>query len=85
MVPTRSLSSKSTSPCTNPLVTVPNPLIPVGITVIFIFHSFSSCLERFLFFFSLLLSLYAGQVFFYTSSDWESFAVAQVTLSLFWF
>ena len=32
---------KSPSPCTNPLVTVPNAPIIIGFTVTFMFHSFS--------------------------------------------
>ena len=32
--------SKSSSPCTNPLVTVPSTLITIGVIVIFMFHSF---------------------------------------------
>ena len=32
--------SKSSSPCTNPLVTVPCTPIIIGITVTFMFHSF---------------------------------------------
>ena len=37
---TRPLSSKSSSPCTNSLVTEPKALIMIGITVTFMFHSF---------------------------------------------
>ena len=40
MVSTRHFISKSSSPCTNPLVTVPRVLITIGITVIFIFFFF---------------------------------------------
>ena len=36
----RSLISKSSTPCSNLLVTVPSPPITIGITVTFIFHSF---------------------------------------------
>ena len=40
MVSTRPLISKSTHPCTNPLVTVPSAPITIGITVTFMFQSF---------------------------------------------
>ena len=40
MVSTPPLISKSTNPCTNPLVTVPNAPITIGITFTFMFHSF---------------------------------------------
>ena len=40
MVSTRLLISKSFSPCTNPLVTVPRAPISICITVIFMFNSF---------------------------------------------
>ena len=36
--------SNSSSPCTNPLVTVPSALITIGITITFMFHSFFSSL-----------------------------------------
>ena len=43
MVSTRPLITKSSSPCINPLVSVPNAPIIIGITVTFMFHcSFSS-------------------------------------------
>ena len=41
MVSTRPLTSKSSSPGTNPLVTVTAEPITIGITVTFMFHSFS--------------------------------------------
>ena len=41
MVSTRPLISKSSSPFTNPLVTVPRVPITIGITVTFMFQSFS--------------------------------------------
>ena len=41
IVSSRPLISKSPSPCTNPLVTVPNALIRIGITDTFIFLNFS--------------------------------------------
>ena len=54
MVSTHSLISKSSSPCTNPLVTVPSAPITIGITLTFIFHSFFNSLAKFRF-----LSLFA--------------------------
>ena len=46
MVSSRLLISKSPSPCTNPLVTVPSAPITTGITVSFTFHSFFSSQTR---------------------------------------
>ena len=46
MVYTRPLISKSSSPCTKPLMTVPSAPITIGITVTFMFHSFFSPLAR---------------------------------------
>ena len=40
MASTRPPTSKSSSPLTNPLVTVANALITIGIIVTFMFHSF---------------------------------------------
>ena len=40
MVSTRSVISKSSCPCSNPLVTVPRAPITIGITANFIFHGF---------------------------------------------
>ena len=58
MVSIRPLISKSSNPCTNPLVTVASPLITIAITVTFMFHSL------FVFFASssslLLLSFFCG-------------------------
>ena len=42
IVSTRPLISKSSSPFTNPLMTVPRAQIIIGITVSFMFHSFSN-------------------------------------------
>ena len=39
-VSTRPVISKSSSPCTNPLVTVPRAPITIGIIVTFMFHNF---------------------------------------------
>ena len=46
MVSTRPAISKSSSPCTNPLVTVPRAPITICILVIFMFHSFFNFLAR---------------------------------------
>ena len=46
MVSTRPPSSKSSSPFSNPLVSVPNAPITIGIIVTFIFHSFFNSLAR---------------------------------------
>ena len=46
MVFSRVLISISSSPFTNPLVTVPSALITIGITVTFMFHSFFNSLAR---------------------------------------
>ena len=46
MVSTRSLFSKTYSPCTNPLVTGPTTPITIGITVTFMFLRFFSSLAR---------------------------------------
>ena len=54
MFSTRPLISKSSSPCTNHLLTVPRKPITIGIIATFIFHSFfnSQARSRFLSFFS---------------------------------
>ena len=46
MVSTRPPTSKSSSPFSNPLVTVPNAPITIGIIVTCMFHSFFNCLAR---------------------------------------
>ena len=46
MVSTRPVISKSSSPCTNPLVTVPRAPITIGIIITFMFHSFFNSLAR---------------------------------------
>ena len=55
MVSTHPLISKSSSPCTNPLVIVPRVPITIDIIVTFMFHSFfySLARSRYLSFFSL--------------------------------
>ena len=46
MVSTWPLISKSSSPCTNPLVTEPSALTTISITVTFIFYNFFKTLAR---------------------------------------
>ena len=46
MVSYRPPTSKSSSPFSNPLITVPNTPITIGIIVTFMFHSFFSSFER---------------------------------------
>ena len=46
MVSTRPLISKSSTPFTHPLVSVPSVTITIGITVPFIFHSFFKVLRQ---------------------------------------
>ena len=46
MVSTCPPISKSSSPCNNPLVTVPKAPITIGIIVAFMFHSFFNSLAR---------------------------------------
>ena len=46
MVSTRPPTSKSSCPFSNPVVTVPNAPITVGIIVTFLFHSFFNSLAR---------------------------------------
>ena len=46
MVSTRPKTSNSSSPFSNPLVTVPKALITIGIIVTFMFHSFFNYLAR---------------------------------------
>ena len=45
MVSTRRLTFKSSSPCTNHLMTVPRALTTIGVTVTFMFQSFSVLLQ----------------------------------------
>ena len=45
-VSTRPVISKSSSPCTNPLVTVPRAPITIGIIIAFLFRSFFNSLAR---------------------------------------
>ena len=70
-VSTCPLISKSSSPCTNTLVTVLSAPIITGITVTFTFHSFSSSLAKsrylflFLLSFSFILRVYYSAIFLF--------------------
>ena len=64
MVSNRSLISKSSSPFTNPLVTVPRAPITIGIIVTSIFHSFFNSLPR-----SRYLSLFSNS---FNSTLWST-------------
>ena len=82
MVSTRPLIPKSSSSCTNPFETVPSAPITIGITVIFMFHSFFCSLARFrylsLFRLSFSLTLWSEgtaklaiqQVLFFADCHW---------------
>ena len=59
-VSTRPVISKSSSPCTNPLVTVPRAPITIGIIVTFVFRSLFSSLAR-----SRYLSLFSHSSSYY--------------------
>ena len=85
MVSTRPSTSKSFSPFSNPLFTVPNAPITIGIIVTCMFHSFFNSLarSRYLSFFShsfsfILWSLWA----FHISVSWRSFTWVWVTANL---
>ena len=75
MVSTRPLISKSSSPCTNPLVTLPHALITISIIVTFMFHSFFSSLAR-----SLNLSLFSPSFgFTKLSAERQSWLIGRVS------
>ena len=63
MVSTRPLTSKSSSPFSNPLVTVPNAPITIGIIVTSMFQSFFNSLARSRYYpsFHILSVLFCGQ------------------------
>ena len=82
MVSTRALISKSSSSCTNSLVTVPRAPITTGIIVAFMLHGFFNSLARYYYYYYYYYFLYA---FFPTSVSWWSFTGVWVTASLFWF
>ena len=90
MVFTRPLISKTSSPYTKPLVTVPSAPITVGITVSFRFHNFFSPLarSRHLYLFSLTFSfilLSAGAAKSTIRQDLFFFVVVVDILKLFGF
>ena len=70
MVSTRPPTSKSSSPFSNPLVTVPNAPIVIGIIVTCMFHSFFSSLvrSRYLSFFFTFFQFYS--VVYRDRKDW---------------
>ena len=61
MVSTQPSTSKSSRPFNNPLVTVPNAPITIGIIVTFLFHSFFNSLARSRYLFHILSVLFCGQ------------------------
>ena len=67
MVTTRPPTSKSSSPFSNPLGTVPNEPITIGIIVTFMFHSFFKSLAR-----SRYLSFYSHSFIFILWSAWTA-------------
>ena len=78
-VSTRPPSSKSSSPFSNPLVTVPNAPITIGIIVIFLFHSFfqfSSKVEVLIFLFTFFQ--------FYSVVSPDNFANSLFLLIIIW-
>ena len=80
MVSTRPPTSKSTSSFSNPLVTVPNAPITVGIIVTSMFHSFFNSLarSRYLSFFSHSFS------FILLSAGTAKSTILQVLFFFFW-
>ena len=93
IVSTRPLTSKSSRPFNNPLVTVPNAPITIGTIVTFMFHSFFNSLarSRFLSFFSLSFRFIlwsAGtakstilQILFLLIVNWWFFTAMRYTVS----
>ena len=82
MVSTRFRIFKSSSPYTNPLVTVSSAPITIGITVTFILYSFFCSLARSRYL--LLFLLYSLSVF-HTNVRWWSFTGVWVTASFLGF
>ena len=89
-VSTRPPTSKPSSPFSNPLVTVPNAPITIGIIITFMFHSFFNSLarSRYLSFFSyhellLLLWIIINSLWvFHISVSWWFFTGVWVIASL---
>ena len=77
MVSTHPLISKSSSPCTNFLVTVPSMSITTGITITFMCHNFFSFLARFrvLSFFSLSFSFTLWSARTAKSTIWQAIII----------
>ena len=96
MVSTRTLISKSSSPCISSLVTVPRAPITIGITIPFMFHSLFVCffLFFFCFFFCFFSSLTRSRYLTYFSlsfnftlwCDWTAkFTIQQIVFIIFFF
>ena len=77
MVSTRPLTSKSSRPFNNPLVTVPKAPVTVGIIVTFMFHSFFNSLVR-----SRYLSLFLHSFSFIL---WSAGTAKSTILQIFFF
>ena len=77
MVSTRPPTSKSSSPFSNPLVTVPNAPITIGIIVTCMFHSFFSSLAR-----SRYLSFFSHSFSFIL---WSAGTAKSIILQVFFF
>ena len=73
MVSTHPLISKSSSPCTSSLVTVLSVPITIGITIVYMFHSFFSSLarSRYLSLFSLSFSFTLWSAGMAKSTIWQ--------------
>ena len=63
MVSTRPPTSKSSSPFSNPLVTIPNAPITIGIIVTCMFHRFFNSLARSRYFIIIIIIIYSYRVF----------------------
>ena len=82
MVSTRPPTSKSPRPFNNPLVTVPNAPITIGIIVSFMFHSFFNSIARLiiiLLFWEFFLSAF---FFFWSLSNSKSPQVSRTLISI---
>ena len=80
------LISKSSSPCTDPFVTVPSTPITISITVTFMFHCFFSPFVRskYFCFIIIIIIIYSFRVFHISVSlsDSKSSPVSRIFLSL---
>ena len=86
MVSTQIVISKSSSSCTNSLVTVPKAPVPIGITITFMFHSFFNSRARLSYLAFFLLSFkfslwLAGMV---KSTIWQVLFFSWLLLGLVW-